>query len=137
MSNELERLKKEFIVTEEEEVERLRKALEKILPLAKVTKTGTVLFERSDLAGADRVALVIAARYLAGRLDDSIRQEVSLAEISEMTGLKKKAVSARISELADKGLVDRVNRGLYKARGLFSVEKIIEEMSNKYMKTEE
>ena len=138
MEKEIDELKRRFIVSKEEERRRLKEALERILPLAKVTESGTVLLERRDLAQVDRVALVIAARYLAGCLVDNIRQEVSLNEIYEMAGLpNKKVASARTSELVKEGLVDNVGRGRYRARGIFGVEKILERLEAKYIKKEE
>ena len=138
MNKELEELKEKFIVTKESEERRLKDALENILPLAKVTESGVVLFERKDLAVIDRVALIIAARYLAGCLVDSIRQEVSIGEIYEMAGLSsKKVASARASDLVKEGLVNNVGRGLYRARGLFGVEKILERLKAKYLERED
>jgi len=131
-SDDIEALKREFIITKEEEEERLKEILKKIVKFVKVTEEGAIVFEIKDLAGIDRIGLALAARYVAGKLVENIRQEVSLDELSQITGLKEKVASARVKDLAKEGLVERLGRGLYRARGLFAVEKIIEKVTEKY-----
>jgi len=128
----LEELKRKFIVDEEEEKKRIEGLLQRILRFARVTKEGFVYFERKNLSQIDRVALVIAARYLGGLLEESISQEVNLEEITIMTGVSKRVASARVADLSKEGLVDNVSRGRYRARGLFAVEKILDLLERKY-----
>jgi len=128
----LEELKKKFIVDEEEEKKRIEELLLRILPFARVTRDGYVHFERKNLSQIDRVALVLAARYLGGLLEDSISQEVNLGEIAAMTGVNRRVASARVADLSKEGLVDSVSRGRYRARGLFAVEKILDLLDKKY-----
>jgi len=134
MGSEIEELKKEFIITEKEEEERLRRMLERILKFARITVNGEVIFERKDLSRTDRIKLILVARYLGSRLSDSIPGEVTLKELAKMASAKEKVVSARVSELIKEGLVETVRRGHYRVRSLSAAEDIMNSIERKYEK---
>mgnify|MGYP003885706303 CR=1 FL=1 len=120
------------MVSKEEEERLLERLLERILPFARITEEGEVIFERKDLTQADRIALVLVARYLGARLSKNISQEVTLEELSGMSEVKRKVAATRVSELSREGLVDVVSRGRYKVRGLLAAEEIIRRLEEKY-----
>lgn len=128
---ELEKLKKMFILSSEAEKERLKEVLKRIVKYAKVTETGTVFFEVKGLPKNLMLALALAARFVAGMLDEKISQEVMLEELASMVGVDKKTASARLSELSREGLVISVGRGRYRMAGLYMVEKVLEMIAEK------
>ena len=128
----IEELKREFIVSEEEEKMRLKEVLKRILKFTKVTEQGEVIFEQKGLSTTSRIMLILATRYLGGRLSDKISCEVSLKELARMAGTKEKVASARVSELIKEGLVETVKRGVYRVRSLTAVEEILSRVERKY-----
>ena len=128
---DLEKLKREFIVSEEEERAMLRKILVRMTRYARVSKDGYVYIERKDLSKRLKILLVVMARYIAGLLDESIPKEVNLDEVATISGVTKKEASARLSEFAREGLIVRTNKGEYRAMSLYAVEKFLDLLERK------
>lgn len=111
---ELENLKKKFLVNKGEyEKEKLPTLIEKALAYCKVdNESGTVTIENSKLKNADKIKLVLVARFLANKLDAKISASVNANELTVSTGVTDKdVVYARMSELIKQRVCFKKNDG--------------------------
>ncbi|MFX1566482.1 MAG: hypothetical protein ACFFCH_10870 [Promethearchaeota archaeon] len=97
----------------------------------KVSKSGQIHFELTNLTNKDRVALVFIGRFLGNRLEPEIRKEVLNEELSTITGLKPKIVSARISELKKEPLIERIDKGVHRAISLFIIDRFLKKLEQR------
>ena len=122
-----EELKEQFLVDDQIVRDRLERLMEKALPHCAVHKNGTVEVRRSDLSGKDQVKVVLSARLIASKLDESLSSDVTVDQIAEYTGLPKNQATARAKECLDEKFAERTARGSYKAR-VRKVEEFFEEL---------
>ncbi len=113
---DLAKLRSEFLVDDEVSTERLSILIESLLPHCVVSKKGKVEIKRADLSGRQLVKLVLVARLVAHKLDESVGDEVNADELAESTGLPKNQATARAKECVDEGFAERSARGNYRAR---------------------
>lgn len=114
---DLQKLSEEFLVENDVSLERVAQLVQKLLPYCVVRKDGTVDIRAGNLPSRSQVKLVLAARLVASRLKASeVKEEVSVEQISEYTGLPKNQASARAKECVDERFADRSGRGSYRAR---------------------
>jgi hypothetical protein len=114
---DLGRLTEQFLVDNEVSVQSVAQLIEKLLPYCVVRKDGTVDLRTGDLSSRSQVKLVLSARLVASKLKASeVREEVSVEEISQYTGLPKNQASARAKECVDEKFAERSGRGSYRAR---------------------
>lgn len=123
----IEELKEQFLVDGEIQEERLAQLVSKALGHCVVHKNGTVELKRKSLSGRDQVKLVLSARLLASKLEESFSSDVTVEEIAESTGLPKNQVAARAKECLDERFAERSIRGSYKARSL-KVEEFLDSL---------
>jgi hypothetical protein len=112
---DLARLRSEFLVDDDVSPERLSKLIESLLRYCVVSKTGKVEVRSLDLSGRQLVKLVLVARLVAHKLDESVCDEVNADELAENTGLPKNQASARAKECVDERFAERSARGNYRA----------------------
>jgi hypothetical protein len=124
---DLRELKERFIVDDDVQGERLAHLAEKALNHCVVRKNGSVEIS-SRLAGKDQVKLVLSARLIASKLEESLSSEVTIDQISEYTGLPKNQAAARAKECLDERFAERSQRGSYKARS-FKVEEFLDTLA--------
>jgi ATP-dependent protease HslVU (ClpYQ) ATPase subunit len=108
-------LRKRFILDEDAASERIERLVAELCEWCVVESKGRVIIKRDDLASRERVRLVLAARWLASQLDDTIQAEVSVAELEASTGLPRDQLRARLSELARSRFTTVASRGVYVA----------------------
>jgi hypothetical protein len=113
----IDELKEQFLVDGEVHKERLAQLVQKALEHCVVHKNGAVELRHKSLGGRDQVKLVLSARLLASKLDESLSCDVTVEEIAESTGLPKNQVAARAKDCLDDRFAERSTRGSYKARG--------------------
>ena len=94
----------------------LEELIESVKGLIAFTPEGPVITVPRGKLGGDRNVIILNLvkayiGYRTGRLD---RDTLSTAEIMASTGSKSGTVAARLSELTNMGLVERVGRGEYK-----------------------
>jgi hypothetical protein len=118
----LNELKEKFLVNDEFRSERLESLILKALPHCVVQKNGIVEIKRLGLSGKDQVKLVLAARLIASKLDESVTEDVTAEQLAEYTGLPKNQAAARAKECFDERYAARCARGSYKARPLKAEE---------------
>jgi hypothetical protein len=111
----LEKLKQEFLISDDVAKVQLEQLLTKALPLCAVDQKGRVHFKSTDLSSKNKVALALAARRLASELDEKFPATLSVAELSDSTGLSHAQVRARASELIRERFAESPSRGTFKA----------------------
>jgi Fic family protein len=124
----MDELKAQFLVDDEVQVDRLARLVEKALQHCVVHKGGTVEVRDRSLPGKDQVKLVLSARLLASKLEESLSGDVTVEEIAKSTDLPKNQVAARAKECLDERFAERTTRGSYKARAL-KVEEFLDTLS--------
>jgi Fic family protein len=125
---DIDNLKAQFLIGGEIQKERLAQLVHKALDHCVVHKNGTVELKEKSLAGRDQVKLVLSARLLASKLEESFSGDVTVEEIAESTGLPKNQVAARAKECMDERFAESSTRGSYKARAL-KVEEFLDTLS--------
>ncbi|MEM2248698.1 MAG: winged helix-turn-helix transcriptional regulator [Candidatus Bathyarchaeia archaeon] len=81
---------------------------------------GPVITVPREKVGGDRnlIMLNLIRAYVGYRTGRLEKDTLSMAEITASTGVKSGTVAARLSELTDMGLVERVGRGEYRVTTL-------------------
>jgi hypothetical protein len=113
---DLAKLRSEFLVDDDVSTEKLSSLIESLLPHCVVSKKGKVEIKQTDLSGRQLVKLVLVARLVAHKLDESVGDEVNAEELAESTGLPKNQATARAKECVDEDFAERSARGNYRAR---------------------
>lgn len=125
---DIDLLKAQFLVDGEVRSDKLARLVEKALEHCVVHKTGTVEVRDRSLPGKDQVKLVLSARLLASKLEETLSGDVTVEEIAKSTDLPKNQVAARAKECLDERFAERSARGSYKARAL-RVEEFLDTLS--------
>src|SRR3989344_4927993 len=92
MTEELEKLEKEFILSEDMEHEDIKGLIQKILVLCKIDNKGFVVINKSQLRVKDKIMLVLSARHLANKLQQKlgrgelISEEVPIKDVASTIG---------------------------------------------------
>ena len=123
-----QQLKEQFLVEDDVQNEKLEQLIQKALPYCTVRKNGTVEVKRSDFSGKQQIKLVLSARFIASKLDESIVGDVTVEQLSEYTGVPKDQAAARAKECLDERFAERSSRGSYKARPL-KIEEFLDSLS--------
>jgi predicted mannosyl-3-phosphoglycerate phosphatase (HAD superfamily) len=124
----LDDLRSQFVIDDNVRSEKLETLIQKALPNCVVRKNGSVEIKRTDLSGKQSVKLVLSARLLASKVDDTVAAEVTVEQLAEYTGLPKDQAAARAKECLDERFSERSSRGSYKAR-LIRVEEFLDSLS--------
>jgi len=113
---DIEKLRREFFVSTDLAEEDLARLVQALRPYCAVDKAGKVEVRRADLSGRQQIKLVLAARLVAHKLNESISEELDADDLSGSTGLPKNQAAARAKECVDEGFAERSARGNYRAR---------------------
>lgn len=111
----IEELRRRFIVDEDVLKARLESLGEKALAHCVVDKRGVVHITAENLSAKEKIKLVLAARAIASELTEGISGEVSVSEISKITGLPENQVRARGNDLISEKYAESPSRGVFKA----------------------
>jgi hypothetical protein len=111
----IEELKKKFIVDDDALKTRLEAITTKALELCSVDKKGNIHFNNKKLTPREKLRLTLAARAIGAQLDNTVKSEVSVQELSANSGLPDAQVSARAAELVKERLATSPKRGFYEA----------------------
>jgi hypothetical protein len=90
----IEDIRKKFIVDDDALKSRLEAIAAKALQLCVLDRKGNVHFSNSKLTPRERLRLTLAARAIGAQLDDKLKAEVSVDDLSANTGLPKNQVRA-------------------------------------------
>ena len=132
--DDLEELKNKWIIDEKSfDEKKIAQYVKRLMRYCKITKTGEV-----DLTGLgdkftlkDKIKLALVARFIASKLDESIKPFLSAREISNFFMVDKIQVSARLKEIKDEKLSIREKKGTYRVIPT-KIEKILKELESKY-----
>jgi vacuolar-type H+-ATPase subunit F/Vma7 len=128
----MEDLKNSFIVDENEFTkEKIPQQIKSILRYCKVSKDGKVLLEKNNFTLRENLKIILVARFLANKLDESISSEVSIDEIVASMGTNnKESLTTRMKEVVDENVAKRVSSGTYLIIP-FYIESILEKLEKK------
>jgi hypothetical protein len=110
-----EDLKRKFILDDAAIRDSLEEVVNIALQYCAVDTKGNVHLKEHDLPGKLRVKVVLSAKTIASQLDESLRSEISVADLSKATGLAENQARARASEAVDEGFAESPTRGSYRA----------------------
>ena len=128
----IEDLKKRFIVDKSKyEEEKLPFLIEKALTYCKVDSEGVVYLERHNLPLRDKILVSLIGRFLASKLDSSIKPELTGEEIATMLGEDKAVVFARLNDILNSRIISRLEKGTYSIIPLY-IERTLMELESKY-----
>jgi len=101
--------------------------VEKALAYCVVDTAGRVHIKDVKLAAKLKAKLVLAARLVANQLDDKIAANTTAEDVAASAGIPLNQSRARLSEIADEGFAEIVERGIYRAR-TFRVSTFLSEL---------
>lgn len=113
--SDLEELKGRFLVSDSLSESKMLALLKLAVDQCAVDKAGNVEVKNPSLAAKDKVMLVLAARFLANKLDESISPDVTAEELARNTAIEKVQVRARASDLAKDRQIEVISRGVFRA----------------------
>jgi hypothetical protein len=120
MAKDLEELEKAFIMSEDMEHDEIKDLIERILDICKIDNKGYVVIRKPSMTMQERIMIVLAARYLASRLqqklkrDSPIQESCTTMEIANMLKEKDTVVRVRLKELKDDKKVLSPRRGVFR-----------------------
>lgn len=120
MSKELEELETQFILEEDMEHEDIKSLITRMLKFCRIDKNGYVIIYDKKLKIADKILLILSARYLANKLQQklgkeiTIKEEVGNKELAKMLREKNEVIAARLKDLKEDRKIVPLRRGLHK-----------------------
>ena len=128
----LEELKKEFIINKEEySKQKLPNFIGRTLKYCKVNSESGIHIENFALTIRDKIAISLTARFLANQLEHSIKAEMSGEDLSTFLDVDKPVVYARLKDLSDIKMVQRLEKGTYQIVPYY-IESLLDELDAKY-----
>lgn len=127
----MEELKKKFIVEDKLEEKKLSDFVEKILPFCKVSKSGEVVIDRSDIPNKEKIGLALVARFLANHFEKEIPSEVGVKDLRVSLSIPENQVAARLKELKDDKFAIAVKRGVYRVNPS-QIERFLKDLEEEY-----
>lgn len=125
-SPELDAAIEGFVVSKSSEEELLTRVLRSISKYVRIYEDGEVEIVDASLSVKGKVFLIVAARYLADRVNrikgeeivKNVSPETSVDYIARIVGKPRNYVSARLSDLEREGCISKVSRGVYTVASL-------------------
>ncbi len=111
----IDEIRKKFIVDDDALKSRLEVIATKALEHCVLDKKGNVHFNNPKLTPREKLRLTLAARAVAAQMDETLKGEVSVAELSANSGLPENQVRARAAELAKERFINSPKKGFYTA----------------------
>ncbi|HEX3986440.1 MAG TPA: hypothetical protein VHX13_07505 [Acidobacteriaceae bacterium] len=111
----LEELKSKFLVSGSLSEAQMHSLLQLAVNHCAVDAKGNVEIKNPKLPARDKLMLVLAARFVAHALEESIPSEVSIDELVRNTRVASEQVRARTSDLVKDRQIEMVSRGSYRA----------------------
>jgi len=136
-NSNLDELKKMFIIDRGKyEKEKLPEFIKRTLVYCKVDSEGRIYIEGFDLTIRDKIIISLIARFLANKMDPSIKSEMSGEEISTILDADKPVIFARLKDLSDIRVITKLDKGIYEIIP-YCIEKLLNEIDNKYQSNED
>jgi len=104
--------------------------------LAIEDKSGNVIVRvpKASLSARGLVGLLLTGRYFANKMGKSPSARMSASELSTVTGIEASTVSARLTELVDAGLVQKIGKGEF-ATNPYLMNDFLDEIASSREKT--
>ena len=105
----------------------------RILKFCKIDNKGFVIIEKMSLKVADKILLVLSAKYLANRLQQKLNRKITISEISSAGEIakilkeKETVIAARLNDLKGAKKIISPERGSFKVAP-YEIEKFIGEL---------
>jgi hypothetical protein len=127
-NDDLEKLRNEFIVDQNKyAIDDIPEQVKKLLRFVKVGSEGKVFIEKRDMSPDVRLKLILVARFLASKLQNEIKADISIEELSQYSYLDKDQVRARMSKIVGEKFANREKRGVFSVLP-FKIRKFIDEL---------
>lgn len=134
-ANRKEALKK-FVEEKAYAPENLTELAGKLADIATISTVGDVFIKRK-CSNKDKIAAIAIARFLGARLKNEIKAkinaEVTREEVARYASTDKIIASARVKDLVEDGLLERVSRGVFRVKSLSQAEKWVDRLRKKYV----
>lgn len=120
-----------FVDAEDYSKKQVEDLARRILPFAKMSRTGGVFIENNSLPPVLKLKLALACRFIANVLDEKISSNMTITELNViLPNESPKAISARMSDLSKKaGFTKKAGVGSF-AIYPHKIGTIIEELEN-------
>ena len=130
MEPNFERLKKEFIVDQEEHSkQQLTSLMSLLLPLCKVTKDGQVVITEK-IPTRKILKLILSARFIAHVADKSIQMGLSREELKAYSSMRDNVFTTRLNELLRENFADERDDEKIYAKNILLIEQFLKTMKN-------
>jgi len=130
MTDKFSQIKNQFIVDEAEyPQEKISHLMEIMLKFLRVSKDGQVVVVKS-VPTRKILQLILSARFIANKVDKSIKEEISKEELLTYSYLKKDVFTARFNEILREGFSEK-NGDALKAKNILLVERFLEKIGEK------
>jgi hypothetical protein len=121
-------LRRKFILDEAGIRESLEDVVQTALQYCAVDSTGKVHLKQHDFPGKVRVKIALSAKAIASQLDSSFTPDLTVADLSQATGLAENQARARAADAVSEGFAEAPERGSYKANP-FRVAQFLKELA--------
>lgn len=122
-----EDIRKKFIVDEDAAQQVTEQLIEKALRFGRISKSGRIIIDRSDLSQDNKLRIALILRFLAHQLDSEISESVRPVELTGVIGEKGGAVVARLGHIVKEGFAKKSGRGEYVVYH-YKIESFLDEM---------
>lgn len=127
---------KKFVEEKAYTPENLMELAGKLADIATISTVGDVFIKR-ECSNKDKIAAIAIARFLGARLKNEIKAkinaEVTREEVARYADTDETIASARVKDLVEDGLLERVSRGVFRVKSLSQAEKWIDRLCKKYV----
>ncbi len=129
---EFDKLKREFIVDQEEySKSQLSELMNILLKFCKVTLDGQVIITKG-ISTRKVLKLILSARFIAHAANDKISEYLKREELKAYSGIGKDMVfTVRFNELLRDNFADKKDEKI-KAKNILLVERFLKEIEEKY-----
>jgi hypothetical protein len=131
MAENMEELRKKFIVEEQLDEKKLSEFIERTLRFGRVSLDGGIIIDKENMSTKDQIGLALVMRFLANRLEKVISAEVNVKDLAQYLGIPEDQVAARLADLKEDKIAIRIDKGVYKANSL-QIKKFLDDLENKY-----
>jgi hypothetical protein len=124
---------KKFVEDREFEEVKMLELVDRLSDYATVNKLGDVFLKKEDLTDGEKAMIVLSARFLGHYLEpESMNETASVEDVVRYGNMDKMIANARLAELSNEHLVDRVGKGMYRVRSAATLQKWLDGLGAKY-----
>lgn len=132
-----EKVRKKFVEAEAYPLQRALELADKFADLATLTKNGDVSVKFRGTT-KEKVAAVAITKFLGEQLKETLNVEtkadITVDDAARYAGIDKPVAIARLKDLVDGKLLERISRGVFCVRSFSRAEEWIKDLHQKYVK---